>query len=318
VTAKTRERRREAALEVEAIVDEEFDRLVDQYKRQRADAVISTMYESAERLKAAELERTLDDLDLDEDEAAVVESMADAIVSQLLAAPTSSLRDAAEEDDWATINTALQLFDPEFGSGVTHGILAYQSHITVAANSTRPIAAGSGNVTNLFGVKRGGILNQQASGNEGTGTVDRVYRLTEPGTFIFDETNISANIQRVSGAAGIVYNRSQKKMYGISAFRPGSNKQYFELDMNTTSVPSQPDNGLRFYWDTDEGAGNMLRYIDEFGNDYQIDVFDYTNTFTPSNVTTTRSFDADNTTVAELADVVGTLIQDKGLDGNAI
>lgn len=42
----------------------------------------------------------------------VVESMADALVSQLLAAPTKSLRHAAEEDDWSTIHTAIQLFDP--------------------------------------------------------------------------------------------------------------------------------------------------------------------------------------------------------------
>lgn len=32
--------------------------------------------------------------------------------------------------------------------------------------------------------------------------------------------------------------------------------------------------------------------------------------YTPSNVTTTRSFDADTVTTAELADVVGTLIED--------
>lgn len=32
--------------------------------------------------------------------------------------------------------------------------------------------------------------------------------------------------------------------------------------------------------------------------------------YAPSNITTTRSFDADSTSVAELADVVGTLIQD--------
>ena len=43
------------------------------------------------------------------------ESMADALVSQLLAPPTQSLRDAAEEDDWETIHTALELFDPDFG-----------------------------------------------------------------------------------------------------------------------------------------------------------------------------------------------------------
>jgi len=44
--------------------------------------------------------------------------MADTLVGQLLAPPTQSLRDAAEEDDWTTINTALQLFDPDFGSEV--------------------------------------------------------------------------------------------------------------------------------------------------------------------------------------------------------
>ncbi len=37
-------------------------------------------------------------------------------------------------------------------------------------------------------------------------------------------------------------------------------------------------------------------------------------TYTPSNVTTTRSFDANSTTVDELADVLGTLIEDLQLD----
>jgi len=115
VTEKTRQMRQEAATRVEAIVDEEFEQLLRQYKRNRADRVISAMYESAERVKAQELEETLRKLDLDERETAVVESMADAIVSQLLAAPTGSLRDAAQEDDWTTIHTAIQLFDPNFG-----------------------------------------------------------------------------------------------------------------------------------------------------------------------------------------------------------
>jgi glutamyl-tRNA reductase len=38
-------------------------------------------------------------------------------VGQLLAPPTKSLREAAAEDDWATIQTAMRLFDPEFGGG---------------------------------------------------------------------------------------------------------------------------------------------------------------------------------------------------------
>ncbi|WP_435333803.1 glutamyl-tRNA reductase [Haloarchaeobius sp. TZWWS8] len=115
VTAETREQRKEAAAEVEILIEEEFDNLLDQYKRKRADEVIASMYESADRVKSRELETALAKLDLDEDEREVVESMADALVGQLLAAPTKSLRDAAAEDDWTTINTALELFDPEFG-----------------------------------------------------------------------------------------------------------------------------------------------------------------------------------------------------------
>ena len=115
VTSETRRRREQAAERVEAIVDEEFDRLLTQYKRKRADRVISAMYESAERVKARELRTALGKLDLEENEEEIVEAMTDAIVSQLLAAPTTSLRDAAEEDDWSTIQTALELFDPDFG-----------------------------------------------------------------------------------------------------------------------------------------------------------------------------------------------------------
>ena len=116
VTEATHEERREAAREVEAIVDEEFDLLLDQYKRQRADAVISGMYRGAERIKGAELNRALDRLDLDADEEKVVESLADSLVSQILAVPTKSLRDAAGEDDWETITTAIDLFDPTGGA----------------------------------------------------------------------------------------------------------------------------------------------------------------------------------------------------------
>jgi glutamyl-tRNA reductase len=115
VTEASRQRREQAAETVEGVVDEEFEHLLGQYKRRRADEVIAAMYESADRLKARELATAFEKLDLDEDEQAVVESMADALVSQLLAPPTQSLRDAAEEDDWSTINTALQLFDPDFG-----------------------------------------------------------------------------------------------------------------------------------------------------------------------------------------------------------
>ena len=118
VVDDTRDRRRAAAEEVEAMVETEFARLLEQYKRKRADQVIAAMYESADQIKARELRTAFGKLDdLDDDQREVVSAMADSLVGQLLAAPTKSLRDAAAEDDWETINTALQLFDPEFGTG---------------------------------------------------------------------------------------------------------------------------------------------------------------------------------------------------------
>ena len=119
VTAETRANREAAAREVEAMIDAEFDRLLEEYKRRQADEAISTMYEAAERMKAREIETAVSQLeaagDLTDEQREVVESMADALVGQLLAAPTKSLREAAVEDDWATIRTAMELFDPEFG-----------------------------------------------------------------------------------------------------------------------------------------------------------------------------------------------------------
>ncbi|RLM57030.1 glutamyl-tRNA reductase [Halobellus sp. Atlit-31R] len=119
VTAETKAARAEAARDVEAMIDAEFERLIDSYKRRQADEAISTMYEAAEQIKSREIETAVSRLeaqgDLSEEQRETIESMADALVGQLLAAPTKSLREAAVEDDWSTIQTAMALFDPEFG-----------------------------------------------------------------------------------------------------------------------------------------------------------------------------------------------------------
>ena len=127
VTEQTRRDRRAAAETVEAIIDDEFDHLLERYKRKRADEVIAGMYEGAEAIKTAEVQRAIEqaetDGDLSAEQREAIESMADALVNKLLAAPTSSLRDAAAEDDWTTIQTALQLFDPtvDGGPGIDEG-----------------------------------------------------------------------------------------------------------------------------------------------------------------------------------------------------
>jgi glutamyl-tRNA reductase len=120
VTDDTRATRREAARDVEAMIDDELEHLLCQYKRKQADQVIAAMYEGAERIKARELRTAVSKLEqesetgVSEVEHEILESMADALVGQLLSAPTRSLRDAAEEDDWSTIRVALELF----GSGL--------------------------------------------------------------------------------------------------------------------------------------------------------------------------------------------------------
>jgi glutamyl-tRNA reductase len=116
VTEAAHENRRAAAREVEAMIDREHDRLLSSFKRARADEAIRGMYEGAERMKARELDRAITKLeaqgDLNDDQRETVEALADSLVSQLLAPPTESLREAAGEDDWTTIQTAMELFDP--------------------------------------------------------------------------------------------------------------------------------------------------------------------------------------------------------------
>jgi glutamyl-tRNA reductase len=119
VTDETHEERQAAAERVESMIDDEFDHLMQRFKRARADEAIGAMYESAERMKQREVDTALRKLEsqgeLTDEQSETVEALANTIVNQLLAAPTKSLREAAAEDDWTTIQTAMRLFDPEFG-----------------------------------------------------------------------------------------------------------------------------------------------------------------------------------------------------------
>lgn len=118
VTERTNRDREAAAAAARTYVDRAKESLADELKRQQADDAIAAMYAGAEQIKARELEEALTRFREGEaSTATVLEEFADAMVGQLLAAPTKSLRDAAAEDDWATIQTALRLFDPDFTEG---------------------------------------------------------------------------------------------------------------------------------------------------------------------------------------------------------
>ncbi|WP_254823586.1 glutamyl-tRNA reductase [Haloglomus halophilum] len=152
VTDRTREARAEAAGRVEAMVSEELDHLLSQYKRKRADQIIAAMYEGAERVKAREVGKAVSTMETDgltDDQEAAVEAMADALVNQLLSAPTKSIREAAEKGDWTTINSALELFGPgmkvdpdDVGEGIPSGAVDAED-VAAGALDAEDVAAGA-------------------------------------------------------------------------------------------------------------------------------------------------------------------------------
>ncbi|MFP4628609.1 MAG: glutamyl-tRNA reductase, partial [Halobacteriales archaeon] len=113
ITDRTHEQRTDAAAAVERLIEREVDELHRQFKRDRAEEVIAAMRAGADGIKRHELERAVHRLEHgDAPTAEIVEDLADALVNAIMAAPTEALRDAAEEDDWATINAAIYIFDP--------------------------------------------------------------------------------------------------------------------------------------------------------------------------------------------------------------
>ncbi len=121
ITENAAEERGEAVAVVEDIIEEELARLERQLKRKQADTVIADMWDGAESTKQRELRTALRKLEasgeFSEEQREIVEDLADVIVGRLLAAPTKSLRDAAERDDWQTLQLVVQWFDPEFEDG---------------------------------------------------------------------------------------------------------------------------------------------------------------------------------------------------------
>lgn len=125
ITERTHTRRRGEAETVEGMIDRELDVLHRSFKRARAEAVIGAMRSGADRIKAAEVERAK--LRLDGGDATptdVIDDMADALVNALMAPPTEALREAAEDDDWTTIASAIQIFDPDIDEDVLPPALA--------------------------------------------------------------------------------------------------------------------------------------------------------------------------------------------------
>lgn len=113
-----RDGRETAADRSEARVADATAELLAQYREQRVEGVIAAMYRGANDVKRRQLSTALSKLGRDggltSEQRGAVETLTDSLVAHLLAPPTLSLREAAAADDWETVETAIELFEPQF------------------------------------------------------------------------------------------------------------------------------------------------------------------------------------------------------------
>lgn len=111
VSSSSVEVRREAAEEVEEIIDEELGVLENQFKRERAMEMLSTIYERAEDIRERETREALQKLDnVSSEDEDVIHDLTRSLVNKLLSTPTEALKNAAESEDYETLRSASDIF----------------------------------------------------------------------------------------------------------------------------------------------------------------------------------------------------------------
>lgn len=108
------EKRKEEAKKAEFIIEEELVLLDKQYKRQKADRIISTLYSKIQKIRKKECEDAINKLSarhtIGDIEREVLEDMTNSFTNQILAEPTKILRNAAEYDNEQFLNIVAELF----------------------------------------------------------------------------------------------------------------------------------------------------------------------------------------------------------------
>ncbi|WP_094227842.1 glutamyl-tRNA reductase [Methanolobus psychrotolerans] len=114
INEKNLEMRMAEVKKVQAIIDEEFDLLIKQYKRQKADHLVSELYAQSYKLRVLEKEKAITKLSayhtIGETESKIIEDLTHSIVNKILAEPTKVLRYAAEIGDDELLNSVAKLF----------------------------------------------------------------------------------------------------------------------------------------------------------------------------------------------------------------
>ncbi len=108
------QRRREAAEEVEELIDEEITQLEEQLKQERAMEMLAEIYSRAEEIRVKETQEALRKLEtnggLSQKEREIVDDLTQSIVNQLLSTPTDALKNAAVSEDYETLRSASEIF----------------------------------------------------------------------------------------------------------------------------------------------------------------------------------------------------------------
>ena len=99
---------------VEKVIEEEYELLQLQYKRQCADKIIAALYSQIKDLRIRERERAVNRLSakhtLGDFERQVLDDLTHAITNKVLAEPTKRLRNAAAEEDFDFLEATAALF----------------------------------------------------------------------------------------------------------------------------------------------------------------------------------------------------------------
>ena len=117
ISEKTLKMRNEEAKKVMAIIGEELILLDKQFKRQKADDIISALYRNVysirEEEKAVAINKFRVKHTIGEFEENILENLTHAIANQILAEPTKILRNAAEYDDDELLDAVARVFNLE-------------------------------------------------------------------------------------------------------------------------------------------------------------------------------------------------------------
>lgn len=109
-------RREDAVPAVEAIIEEELERLAEQLRAECVDDALNRIYSRSHELREAEFEHALERLDrqgdpLNERQRDVMRDFSEALITKLLHPKTTALRQAAAEGDRETLDAWLTLFE---------------------------------------------------------------------------------------------------------------------------------------------------------------------------------------------------------------